>query len=116
MEYFKDALRQKEGYDYPPSEYLKAARANAKRYGLDPQLLTFSKDYPAKLSYNGVDFGHADYWDYLILKRYEKKGRIEEGNADDKRRQYLARATNIKGIWRNDKISPNNLAINILWQ
>ena len=36
---------------------------------------------------------------------------------DDTRRQnYLSRATNIKGDWKKDKYSPNNLAINILWQ
>jgi hypothetical protein len=35
---------------------------------------------------------------------------------DDTRRQnYLSRATKIKGDWKKDKYSPNNLAINILW-
>jgi hypothetical protein len=35
---------------------------------------------------------------------------------DEKRRQnYLRRATNIKGRWREDNYSPNNLSINILW-
>lgn len=35
----------------------------------------------------------------------------------DKQRQknYLARATNIKGDWKSNKYSPNNLSINILW-
>ena len=28
---------------------------------------------------------------------------------------YLSRATKIKGNWKNDKYSPNNLAINLLW-
>jgi len=36
---------------------------------------------------------------------------------DDKRKEnYLARAENIKGNWKNDKYSPNNLSIHILWQ
>ena len=35
---------------------------------------------------------------------------------DDTRRQnYLSWATKIKGDWKKDKYSPNNLAINILW-
>ena len=28
---------------------------------------------------------------------------------------YLSRATKIKGNWKKDKYSPNNLAINLLW-
>ncbi len=35
---------------------------------------------------------------------------------DEKRRQsYLSRAKNIKGNWKNDKYSPNNLSIHLLW-
>lgn len=35
---------------------------------------------------------------------------------DEKRRgAYLARATKIRGNWANDKYSPNNLSIHILW-
>ena len=29
--------------------------------------------------------------------------------------RYLKRATKIKGNWKKDKYSPNNLAINLLW-
>ena len=29
--------------------------------------------------------------------------------------RYLKRATKIKGNWKRDKYSPNNLAINLLW-
>jgi len=33
-----------------------------------------------------------------------------------KRRQnYLTRSTNIKGDWKKNKYSPNNLSIHILW-
>jgi hypothetical protein len=35
---------------------------------------------------------------------------------DDTRRQrYLKRACNIKGNWKDNPYSPNNLSINILW-
>lgn len=50
-----------------------------------------------------VDFGQMGYEDYTK-------------HQDDKRRQrYLNRATNMKGNWRNNKYSPNNLSIHILW-
>jgi hypothetical protein len=35
---------------------------------------------------------------------------------DEKRRQsYLKRSANIKGDWKDDKYSPNNLSRNLLW-
>lgn len=35
---------------------------------------------------------------------------------DEKRRMnYINRATGIKGNWKDNKYSPNNLSINILW-
>tara|TARA_R110000764_G_scaffold207411_1_gene292968 strand:- start:287 stop:571 length:285 start_codon:yes stop_codon:yes gene_type:complete len=35
---------------------------------------------------------------------------------DNKRRDnYLKRATKIRGNWKDNKYSPNNLSINILW-
>ena len=33
----------------------------------------------------------------------------------DRRASYLARATNMRGNWRNNPYSANNLSINILW-
>ena len=50
-----------------------------------------------------IHFGALGYEDYTKHK--------------DKNRQlnYLARATRIKGNWRDNKYSPNNLSINILW-
>ena len=33
----------------------------------------------------------------------------------ERRKAYRNRAENIKGNWKNNKYSPNNLAINILW-
>jgi hypothetical protein len=32
-----------------------------------------------------------------------------------RRKAYLSRANGIKGDWKKDKYSPNNLAINLLW-
>lgn len=50
-----------------------------------------------------VSFGQMGYEDYTKHK-------------DPVRRQrYLARATKMKGDWKDDKYSPNNLSIHILW-
>jgi len=34
---------------------------------------------------------------------------------ESRRKSYLARAKGIKGDWKSNKYSPNNLAINLLW-
>ena len=50
-----------------------------------------------------VHFGDIRYQDFTYHK-------------DEKRRlRYLKRATKIKGDWKNNKYSPNNLSINLLW-
>ena len=50
-----------------------------------------------------VHFGDLRYEDYT--KHHD----------EDRLKRYLSRATKIKGNWRRDKYSPNNLAINLLW-
>jgi hypothetical protein len=50
-----------------------------------------------------ISFGHIDYEDY-------------SKHQDDKRRQnYLLRASNIKGDWKHNPYSSNNLSLHILW-
>lgn len=50
-----------------------------------------------------VHFGQMGYQDFT--KHQDK----------EKRDAYLARATSIKGKWKQNKYSPNNLAIHVLW-
>lgn len=50
-----------------------------------------------------VHFGQKGYDDFT---KHRDEGR---------KHAYLARATKIKGDWKKDKYSPNNLSINILW-
>jgi len=50
-----------------------------------------------------VYFGSMLYQDYL------KHG------SEIRKKNYLLRSGNIKGNWKDDKYSPNNLARNILW-
>jgi hypothetical protein len=85
------------------------AQEKARKY-LDNDVILFSsprKDKKYRI-YNPikdkwVDFGAMGYEDFTKHKNEER------------RRRYLVRATNIKGNWRGDKYSPNNLSINILW-
>jgi len=51
-----------------------------------------------------VHFGQIPYKDFT------------KTNNEDKKNNYLKRATNIKGNWKNNKYSPNNLSINLLWK
>jgi hypothetical protein len=54
-----------------------------------------------------IHFGDSRSQDYT---KHTKHNDLEK-----KRKLYLARATKIKGNWKKDKYSPNNLAINLLW-
>jgi hypothetical protein len=91
-------------------EYLKQAKAFAKKAGYrDASSLKLADDGKHKLILRGVKFGSINNNDYIIYKQHFPS------IADKKRRQYLARATKIKGDWAKDRYSPNSLAINILW-
>ena len=50
-----------------------------------------------------VHFGDSRYTDYTIHNDLER------------RKRYLNRARNIKGKWKKDKYSANNLSISLLW-
>lgn len=105
--------------DLDPKKYLNKAKELAKSTGYDPSKVSFSDDAKHKLMYESPDgnryFGAVTYSDYIIWTWLEHIGDVEEGTADKRRAAYRARASNIKGDWKSDKYSPNNLAINILW-
>ena len=46
-------------------------------------------------------------------KRYED---FTQHKYKDRQQNYLKRSSNIKGNWKNNKYSPNNLSMNILWK
>lgn len=50
-----------------------------------------------------VSFGQMNYEDYT--KHRDK----------ERRKNYLIRSSKIKGNWKKNKYSPNNLSIHILW-
>jgi DNA adenine methylase len=111
MEKFHKQLKEK---NITHNQYMKAVSKAAKKNGYDPSKLEMSDDGDHKLIYttpegNEVPFGKVDYNDFIIYTLSKNT------NADRYRKAYLARATQIKGDWKSDKYSPNNLAINILW-
>ena len=50
-----------------------------------------------------VHFGNINYEDFLKHQSLQRRS------------SYISRAINIKGDWKRNKYSPNNLAIHILW-
>jgi hypothetical protein len=102
-----------------PEAYLKKAQAKAKKHGLAWKHLGFSSDDTHKLQIpkaNGslVRFGSVGLGDHILytLSPHSSSSSV---SADEHRRRYLARATKIKGDWKKDPYSPNNLAIHVLW-
>jgi hypothetical protein len=109
--------RYLEGMGFHPKDYLNQARTNAWRHGYEPEKIEFNEDEKseAKLVYEGVGFGRVGYKDFLIWRHLEKVGEVPRGTAKKRQVAYLARSTNIRGSWRNDPLSRNNLAIAVLW-
>lgn len=50
-----------------------------------------------------VHFGNINYEDFT------------RHNNNDRRQNYIKRASNIKGNWKSNKYSPNNMSLNLLW-
>jgi hypothetical protein len=55
------------------------------------------------------------YGDYIIWTAKEKEGIVPKGYADMKRNVFHKSHSKIKGDWKNDKFSPNMLALKITW-
>ena len=100
---------------FTADEYLKKARANARKAGYDPKKLKLAYDGVHKLSMTDNDgkeslFGRAGYGDFIIWSKV--KG---AEFANKKRDTFIKSHSKIKGDWRADNYSPNNLALRILW-
>lgn len=97
-----------------PEEYLRKARATANREGYDGRALEFSDNGTNKLMMyddKGTPrhFGRIGYGDFLIYSETDMK------LAEKKRNTFQKSHSKIKGDWRNDKFSPNMLALKINW-
>jgi hypothetical protein len=110
-----DLLIQLEKIGFDKDLYLKIIKDRIKNYGLDPNKVNFSDKKNKKLVYDGIHFGEGRYRDFIIYQFLEHIGEIPKGKAIQRMINYRRRALNIKGKWRQNKLSPNNLAINILW-
>ncbi len=107
--------RQLKELKIPVNTYLKIARQRAKNAGYNPTLLTISKNPEYKLNYDGVNFGRTGYGDFIIWGILEDRGLVEKGYADQKRSVFQKSHSKIKGDWRKNPKSPNNLALKINW-
>ena len=102
-----------------PNEYLEMVNDNATKHKY-PRVY-FSNDNIHKLmiidpsNNHIIRFGSSINNDYIIYQLLEEMKKVKNGTAMIRRKAYLARATKIKGEWKNNKFSKNNLAIKILW-
>jgi hypothetical protein len=112
MQTFEQKIKK---YGLSPNQYIIIAKKNAKDYGYDPKLLKFSDKIKYKLNYDGIYFGDSNYFDYILYSLLAKKKIITQEHADKRQKLYLDRALKIKGDWRDNMLSKNNLAIHILW-
>lgn len=111
-----DLIKQLEKIGFDRDLYLEIVKDRIKKYGLIPEKIDFSDKKNKKLVYNGnIHFGEGKYRDFIIYQFLEYIGKIPEGESIKRMINYRRRALNIKGKWRQNKTSPNNLAINILW-
>jgi hypothetical protein len=100
--------------------YLKEAKKKASKAGLNADSLAFSKgehklEITDPRSGSVVRFGRRGYGDHIIWSALERRGEVEKGHAAQKRRVFRKSHSAIKGDWKKNPYSPNNLAIQILW-
>lgn len=101
-----------------PKLYLKIINSRAKKQGyFEPIKFSTRNNKKLMINHNNkiIHFGNNNYNDFIIYLALEYLGIFPEGYASKRRELYLKRAKNIKGNWKNDLYSPNNLSISILW-
>lgn len=101
-------------------EYLRIVRSVAKQNGYDPKALTFAMDGIHKFQIitptgRTVKFGRVGYGDFILWSYLEWKGEVPRGYASKKRNTFHASHSAIKGNWKSNPYSANNLALRILW-
>jgi hypothetical protein len=101
-------------------EYLSRVRAKAKSEGYPYKLLGYADDDKHKFQIPNAEgkiirFGRKGYGDFHIWSALEASGKVEKGYAENKRKVFHNSHNKIKGRWRSDLFSPNNLALKILW-
>lgn len=101
-------------------EYLSRVRDKAKSEGYPYKLLGYADDATHKFQIPNAEgkiirFGRKGYGDFHIWSALEASGKVEKGYAENKKKVFHNSHNKIKGHWRSDLFSPNNLALKILW-
>jgi hypothetical protein len=91
-------------YSNPDIVYKKAQQYLGKNV-----IIRFSDKPPKKYM---VLNPHTNKWVHFGLMPYEDFTKHQDQN---RRQNYLTRTKNMRGNWRNNKYSANNLSRNILW-
>jgi hypothetical protein len=97
-----------------PEAYLKEARLRAKAHGYPYKLLGFADDGVHKLAipnHEGkiIRFGRVGNGDHILYSHTDK------ALAEKKKNVFHKSHSKIKGDWKSNPFSPNNLALRILW-
>ena len=101
-----------------PSAYLREVKRRAKKHQYPK--VEFATDGDHKLSAtdkNGkvTSFGKVGYGDHIIYSHLEAVGKVPAGTAAMKQSVFHKSHSKIKGDWKKDAYSANNLALRILW-
>jgi hypothetical protein len=101
-----------------PSAYLKEVKRRAKKHQYPK--VEFATDGDHKLiamDKNGkvTSFGKVGYGDHIIYSHLEAVGKVPAGTAAMKQSVFHKSHSKIKGDWKKDAYSANNLALRILW-
>lgn len=91
-------------------EYLDYMKEIAKAANYNPSELSLANDGVHKLKLGNIKFGNIDYPDFIL---FIMNGQYEE--AKKRRKNYLTRTANMRGEWKNNKFSKNNLSRRIIW-
>ena len=106
--------KQLAAVELAPDVYLARVRTLAKKAGYDPAEVGFAPA-PHKIQVRGRKAGRVGYRDFIIWSHLEAEGKVPKGTADKKRSTFHKSHSAIKGDWKADKYSPNNLALHLLW-
>jgi len=90
-------------YSNPPEVYRLASKYLGKKAKIGLSTKKNKKYMVTRPDGKIVHFGQMGYEDFT---RHKDKTR---------RKNYLTRSRKIRGNWKSDKYSPNNLSINLLW-
>jgi len=93
-----------------PATYLKKAKSKAKSEGYDPKLLMFATDGIHKLELQGSKFGRVGYKDFIMWSHL-----ASPSVASQHRDTFHKSHSKMRGAWKSNPLSPNNLALKILW-